>query len=111
MLTGPHAPNLRPVRLLLGCVALALAAPAATAGAETHPFSVHDMVAMERVGDPLPSPDGRWVVFTRRAWDEAANKNSTSLSLAAIDGSSARRLTSARQTADTSPTWSPDSRF
>src|SRR4051812_45458696 len=31
---------------------------------QAHPFGVHDMVRMERVGTPLPSPDGKWIVFT-----------------------------------------------
>ncbi|MBI3450034.1 MAG: S9 family peptidase [Acidobacteria bacterium] len=92
---------------LAASLSLALAPPAA---AETHPFSVRDMVAMERLGDPKPSPDGRWAVYTKRVWDEAANKNSTSLWLAALDGSSVRHLTSAPHVTDSSPTWSPDSR-
>jgi len=110
MLTGSRATRFRPLRRLLGCPLLASLAASAATAVETHPFSVHDMVAMERVGDPLPSPDGRWVVFTRRAWDEAANKNTTSLWLVSADGSTVRRVTSARQMADTSPAWSPDSR-
>ena len=52
---------------------LAAAAITHAAAAETHPFSVRDMVAMERLDEPVASPDGRWVVFTRRTWDEAAN--------------------------------------
>ena len=80
------------------------------AAAESHPFSVRDMVAMERLGDPKGSPDGRWVVFTRRTWDEAANKVTTNLWLAAMDGSAVRQLTAARQISDASPIWSPDSR-
>jgi dipeptidyl aminopeptidase/acylaminoacyl peptidase len=89
--------------------AAAFAAPPAPAPAETHPFSVRDMVAMERLADPIPSPDGRWVVFTRRSWDEAADKVTTNLWVAALDGSSVRRLTAARHVADRSPAWSPDS--
>jgi dipeptidyl aminopeptidase/acylaminoacyl peptidase len=88
------------------CAVIGTPAPAA----ETHPFSVHDMVAMERLGEPKPSPDGRWVVFTRRAWDEAANKNTTNLWIAAVDGSGLRQLTTARHAADSSPSWAPDSK-
>jgi dipeptidyl aminopeptidase/acylaminoacyl peptidase len=82
---------------------------AAFAAAATHPFSVHDMVAMERLGDPQPSPDGSWVVFTRRAWDKAANRTSINLWLVSTDGRQMRRLTSA-QAQDTGPRWSPDGR-
>jgi len=73
-----------------------------------HPFGVHDMVRMQRVGDPVPSPDGQWVVFTVRAWDPDANKATTNLWLASVDGSKLRQLTSARHVSDSSPTWSPD---
>ena len=89
--------------LALGC---SMATAAAAAG---HPFSVHDMVAMERLGDPQPSPDGKFVVFTRRTWDEKANKVSTNLWLVSADGKTLRQLTSAKAS-DTSPRWSPDGR-
>jgi len=74
-----------------------------------HPFSVRDMVAMERIAGPQPSPDGRQVIFTRRVYDAAANKNSTSLWIVSIDGGEPRRLTAAKGN-DTSPRWSPDGR-
>jgi dipeptidyl aminopeptidase/acylaminoacyl peptidase len=73
-----------------------------------HPFSVYDMVTMERLGDVAPSPDGNWIVFTRRAWDPDANKTTTNLWLVSKDGKSLRQLTSARHFADTSPRWSHD---
>ncbi len=75
---------------------------------EPHPFSVYDVVTMERVGDPRPAPDGRRVVFTRRAWDAEANKTTTNLWLVSIDGDAARPLTMAKHVTDNSPTWSPD---
>src|SRR5947208_8860579 len=75
-----------------------------------HPFGVHDMVRMQRVGEPQPSPDGKWIVFTVRSWDPEANKTTTNLWLAASDGSSIRQLTSGKAQTDTSPTWSHDSR-
>src|SRR5438094_793465 len=55
---------------------------------QPHPFGVHDMVRMQRVGEPQPSPDGKWIVFTVRSWDPEANKTTTNLWLAASDGSS-----------------------
>jgi dipeptidyl aminopeptidase/acylaminoacyl peptidase len=76
--------------------------------ARPHPFSVHDMVRMERLGDPRPSPDGEWVVFTRQSWDPDENKTTTNLWLVSIDGTKLRQLTSARHMSDTSPVWSPD---
>jgi dipeptidyl aminopeptidase/acylaminoacyl peptidase len=82
--------------------------PAATLK-EPHPFGVQDMVRMERVGSPIPSPDGRHLVFTVRSWDEPTNKTTTNLWLTATDGTNLRQLTSAKGRADTSPVWSSDS--
>ncbi|HEY2413534.1 MAG TPA: hypothetical protein VGI40_14890, partial [Pirellulaceae bacterium] len=76
---------------------------------EPHPFGVHDMVRMERVGTPLPSPNGKWIVFSVRAWDAEANKASTNLWLVSTDGGAPRQLTSAKYKSDNSPAWSPDS--
>ncbi len=78
-------------------------------GAEPHPFSVHDMVAMERLGDAQPSPDGKWVVLTRKTYDAAANKSFTNLWLVSAEGGELRQLTNARAS-DTGPGWSPDGR-
>ncbi len=75
-----------------------------------HPFGVHDMVRMERLGAPVPSPDGQWIVFTRQRWDPDANQKTTSLWLVTPDGGVMKPLTTAKGVADVSPVWSPDSR-
>jgi dipeptidyl aminopeptidase/acylaminoacyl peptidase len=77
---------------------------------QLHPFGVHDMVRMQRVGEPHPSPDGQWVVFTVRSWDPETNKTTTNLWLVSVDGSELRQLTSAKNQTEASPAWSPDSR-
>ena len=78
-----------------------------TARVETHPFSVHDMLAMDRLSDPQVSPGGRQIVFVRRKTDLEANKGRTDLWLVGVDGAGLRRLTS-HQAADSNPRWSPD---
>ena len=52
----------------------------------THPFSVHDMLAMDRIGEPQVSPDARHIAFTLRVTDLEANKGRTDLWLVGIDG-------------------------
>ena len=48
----------------------ALAVPAqAPAPPDTHSFTVDDLVAMDRVAAPLPSPDGRRIAFVVSAVD------------------------------------------
>ena len=81
--------------------------PSPASAAETHPFSVHDMLAMDRISEPQPSPDGRRIVFVVSATDLEANKRRTDLYLVGTDGSGLRRLTS-HEAADGSPRWSPD---
>jgi dipeptidyl aminopeptidase/acylaminoacyl peptidase len=94
--------------IISGLTLCTLAAATPAGAAETrHPFSVRDMVAMERISSPQPSPEGTEVVFARRVYDAEANKNFTSLWIVPIDGGEPRRLTNARAS-DTSPRFSPD---
>ena len=74
---------------------------------EKHPFSVHDMLAMDRIGDPQVSPDGQWVAFTVRSTDLEANRGRTDLWLARTDGSATRRLTT-DPAGDWNPRWCQD---
>jgi dipeptidyl aminopeptidase/acylaminoacyl peptidase len=74
---------------------------------DTHPFSVHDMLAMDRIAEPQVSPDGKWIVFTLRKTDLAANRGRTDLWLVGIDGTNLRQLT-VNPAGDFSPQWSAD---
>ncbi|MBP7050750.1 MAG: S9 family peptidase [Phycisphaerae bacterium] len=80
-----------------------------TAADQTHPFTVHDMLAMDRISDPQISPDGKHVAFVVRETDLEANRGRTDLWLVSIDGTGLRRLTS-HPDADSNPRWSPDGR-
>ncbi len=80
---------------------------AAVGGAQTHPFSIHDMLAMDRISDPRVSPDGRLVSFTVSVADLEKNKRRSDLYLAAVDGSWVRRLTT-HDASDSQGRWSPD---
>lgn len=74
--------------------------------AETpHPFSVHDMLAMDRISGVQVSPDGQWIAFVLRKTDLEANKGRTDLWLVGTDGKGLRRLT-ADPAADYNPCWS-----
>ena len=39
-----------------------------------HPFTFEDMMKLKRVGEPVPSPDGKWVLFSAVDVDLASNK-------------------------------------
>jgi len=89
--------------------ALLVCATALAVAAEPHPFSVQDLIAMDRISDPQVSPDGRRIAFVVSALDLPANKRRADLYLVNADGSGMRRLTS-HEAADNSPRWSPDGR-
>src|SRR5258705_13443234 len=38
-----------------------------------HPFTFEDMMALKRVEEPVPSPDGKWVLFAAVDVDLKAN--------------------------------------
>lgn len=80
-----------------------------TPAARTHPFSVHDMLAMQRISNPRVSPDDRWVVFELAKTDLKENCQRSDLWLVGTDGAGLRQLTS-DPADDTNACWAPDSR-
>lgn len=56
-----------------------------------HPFNIHDLVMLDRVGDPQLSPDGHYAAFTVRSTDYAANKGVTAIYVQDLRGSAAPR--------------------
>ncbi len=84
---------------------LAAVAPAQTPE-KTHPLTIHDMLAMDRISDSQVSPDGKWIAFTVRETDLAANRGRTDIWLVGIDGKGLHRLTS-HPAADFNGRWTP----
>ncbi|HEY4239119.1 MAG TPA: S9 family peptidase [Kofleriaceae bacterium] len=82
-----------------------LCALAGTAAAKG--LTIDDMLAMQRVGDPVVSPRGDEVAFTLSTPDLDANRSRSDIWVAGIDGAGARRMTSAPQS-DSDPAWSRD---
>lgn len=94
-------------RMLLLFVLLVGLSATLRAQSATHPFSIHDMLAMDRISEPQVSPDGKWVAFTLRKTDLAANRGRTDLWLVGVDGNNLRQLTT-HPSGDFSPNWSKD---
>jgi len=94
-------------RVLVSQAAIALATLAVAAA--PHPFTVQDLVAMQRLSDPQLSPDGKRVVFVVRSTDLEANRGRTDLYLVDADGKNLRRLTSHPEN-ESNPRWSHDGR-
>src|SRR6187401_2116421 len=91
---------------------LVLAAPApfpSVPAEDPHPFTIHDMLAMERISDPQASPDGSWVAYTVRTTDLAAKRGRNDVWISSADGSTSRQLT-ANEASDSGARWMPDGR-
>jgi dipeptidyl aminopeptidase/acylaminoacyl peptidase len=66
-------------------------APTPTASAK-HPFTFEDMMKLKRLDEPVPSPDGKWVVFSATDVDLEANTKISHLWIVPASGSESRRL-------------------
>jgi len=91
--------------LIVLAPALALASNAETS---RRPMTVEDLWAMERVGPPVLSPDGRQAAFTVTVYSMEDNDNNGDLWLVPTDGSAAPRRLTWNEGSDASPAWSPD---
>jgi dipeptidyl aminopeptidase/acylaminoacyl peptidase len=90
------------------CLAAPLAALAETPPART-PITHEKLWMMKRVGAPMVSPDGKWVVYSVLEPSYEPEKEVSDLWAAAADGSSPpRRLTHTRAP-EKGVVWSPDS--
>jgi len=93
-------------------LSLAVCAVAPAALAQQSPagrgFTAKDMVQLERISDPRVSPDGRFVVYSVRTMDFAANKASMSLWIADLKARMAPRRLAVSDGGASSARWSPD---
>jgi dipeptidyl aminopeptidase/acylaminoacyl peptidase len=69
---------------LIFCSFFAVAQPAMT---------IESMIGLKRVGEPVPSPDGRWLCFTLDEVSITENKSFKDLYLLALGDNSVRRFT------------------
>src|SRR5437763_12159310 len=84
---------------------------AAAAFAQTkQPITHEALFLMKRVGAPLPSPDGKWVVFsvTEPAYDE--KEQISDLWIVPADGTAQPRRLTFSKAAESDVAWAPDSR-
>lgn len=70
------------------------------------PFTFEDMMSLKRVGDPVLSPDGKWIVFSTVTVDLAQNSKTPHLWLIPAGGGEAKQATSGA--GEDFPRWSPD---
>ena len=72
-----------------------------------HPFTFEDMMALKRVGAPVPSPNGKWVMFDCVDVDLAANTKISHLWIVPAAGGESRRL-NPTPNHEERPRFSPD---
>jgi dipeptidyl aminopeptidase/acylaminoacyl peptidase len=82
-------------------------APSSATTAAKRPFTFEDMMKLKRVGSPVPSPDGKWVVFDAVDVDLEANKKISHLWIVPAAGGESRRLNQTPNHEER-PRFSPD---
>jgi dipeptidyl aminopeptidase/acylaminoacyl peptidase len=71
-----------------------------------HPFTFEDMMMLKRVAEPVPSPDGKWVLFSAVDVNLDANTKTPHIWIVPSAGGQEREIIS-DQNADR-PRWAPD---
>jgi dipeptidyl aminopeptidase/acylaminoacyl peptidase len=93
------------MRRLLVCIFTFLLSASCLAQGK-HPFTFEDMMALKRVGEPVPSPDGKWVLFSAVDVNLDANTKTPHVWIVPLAGGESREIIS-DQDADR-PRWAPD---
>src|SRR5580700_3558656 len=73
-----------------------------------HPFTFEDMMSLKRVGEPIVSSDGKWVLFSAVDANLEANTKTPHVWVVPTAGGEPREIISS-QDADR-PRWAPDSK-
>lgn len=93
------------IRLVLIAALLA----SAGAGRANQPLTHETMWSFQRVGAPVPSPDGKWVVFSVSEVAYDPQKDVADLWIVPGDGSARPRRLTSNKSSESGPAWSPDS--
>ena len=102
-------------RIGVVCVAVSIAPLLVTAqtASQTRPMTFLDMQEMRQVASPVPSPDGRWMLYTVSTPDWKEGKRQTDIHLVSLSQglSSARQMTFTKEKNETAPQWARDGSF
>jgi dipeptidyl aminopeptidase/acylaminoacyl peptidase len=95
------------MRSFLAALLLLATSVLAQTPSQKHPFTFEDMMKLKRVGAPIPSPDGKWVVFDCVDVDLEANTRISHLWIVPANGGESRRL-NPTPNHEERPRFSPD---
>ena len=73
-----------------------------------HPFTFEDMMQLKRVGEPVVSPDAKWVAFSAVDVNLEENTKKPHLWIVPMGGGDAKRLTPASGVGEDRIRFSPD---
>src|SRR5438128_8950223 len=93
--------------LVFACSLFAQTPSPSVSGNTKHAFTFEDMMALKRVGAPVPSPDGKWVVFDCEDVDLETNTKISHLWIVPASGGESRRL-NPTPNHEERPRFSPD---
>ncbi|UCF18397.1 MAG: S9 family peptidase [Gemmatimonadota bacterium] len=93
--------------LAFGLLAVGLADVPTAWPQDVKAFDVHELIAMDRIGDPQVSPAGDRVVYVLSSLDREANRRRSDLWMVRSDGTGLRQLTT-HEASDFNPRWSAD---
>src|ERR1700761_5898638 len=99
----------RSIGLVLGS-GLVLSAGVLGQGAAKRPITLDDLEKIARVGNPVLSPDGAWVIYSVARPDMKEDKNHSDLWMIKWDGTGNMQLTFGKEGAG-HPAFSPDGKY
>src|SRR5437870_3774783 len=95
------------MKIFIGIFLLFAGSMFAQTAPQKHPFTFEDMMKLKRVGAPVPSPDGKWVVSDCEDVDLAANTKISHLWIVPASGGESHRL-NPTPNHEERPRFSPD---
>jgi dipeptidyl aminopeptidase/acylaminoacyl peptidase len=95
------------MKTFLAALVLLATSVLAQTPSQKRPFTFEDMMKLKRVGAPVPSPDGKWVVFDCVDVDLEANTRISHLWIVPASGGDSRRLNTTPNHEER-PRFSPD---
>ncbi|MBA3645668.1 MAG: S9 family peptidase [Gemmatimonadaceae bacterium] len=87
-----------------------LVTPVALVAQTQRAITIQDFEAVKAIGDPQLSPDGKWVLYSVRSTDMAANKRKSVTVMQPVAGGTVKQFPDAN-TAVTEARWSPDGKW
>src|SRR5271163_1084876 len=100
-----------PIKICAAAIAACLALPQGppAQAAVLKPITHEALWMMKRVGTPVVSPDGKWVVYSVVEPSYETDKAVSDLWLAAVDGLKPPRRVTSTKAPEADVAWSPDS--